>query len=84
MVGDLRQRIAQLRFGVHPVQLGSADVRVEGGAMFAAAVGASEQVVAPRDADATQRALGCRIVEVALTRPAHQIHESNNVNTFIY
>jgi hypothetical protein len=52
--------------------------------MFAAAVGASEQVVAPGDADATQRALGCRIVEVALTRPAHQIHESNNVNTFIY
>jgi len=52
MVGDLRKHMAQPGFGVDPVQLGRADQRVDGGRTFAAAVGASEQVVAPADGDA--------------------------------
>jgi hypothetical protein len=64
MVGDLRQHTMQPRFGDNPLQLGCADQRVDGGGTFAAAVGASEQVVAPADGDATQRALGCRVVDL--------------------
>jgi hypothetical protein len=54
----------QSGFGVDPVPLGSADQRVDGGRTFAAAVGTSEQVVAPADGDATQRPLGCRVVDL--------------------
>jgi hypothetical protein len=57
MVGDLRQDMGQPCIGVDPVQLGSADQRLDGGRTFAAAVGASKQVIAPADGDATQRPL---------------------------
>ena len=56
--------MTQLGFGGDPVQLGRADQGVDGGRTFAAAIGASEQVVAPADGDATQRPLGCRVVDL--------------------
>lgn len=64
VVCDQREHMAQPGFGVHPVQLGSADQRVDGGGTFVAAVCASEQVVAPADDYAKQCRLGRRVVDL--------------------
>jgi hypothetical protein len=64
MVGDVGEHMAQPGLGVNTVELGRTDQRVGGGGTLATAVGASEQVVAPADGDATQGALGGRVVDL--------------------
>ena len=64
MVGDLRQHMAPPGFGADPAQLGRADQRVNVGRTFAAAVGASEQEIAPADSYAAQCPFGCRVVDL--------------------
>ena len=64
MIGDVGQHMAQPGLGVNTAQLGRADQRVDGGGTLATAVGASKQVVAPANGNATQGALGGRVVDL--------------------
>lgn len=56
--------MAQSGSGVDTVQLGHPDQRVDGGSPFAARVGASKQVVAATDGNATQSAFCCGVVNL--------------------
>ena len=47
MVGDAREHLAQVSFGIDVVELGGADQAVNCGGTFAAGVGACEQVALP-------------------------------------
>ena len=60
----MRQHVTQPGFGVDTVQLGRADQRVDRGSTFAAAVGASKQVVAAANSNATQGAFGRRVINL--------------------
>ena len=60
----MRQHVTQPRFGVDTVQLGRADQRLDRSGAFAAAVGASKQVVAAANSDATQSAFGRRVINL--------------------
>lgn len=64
MIGDIGQHMAQPGLGVDTVELGRADQRVDGGGAFAAAVGASKQVVATADGHAAQSAFRRRVVDL--------------------
>jgi hypothetical protein len=64
MVGDLRQRMAQPGFAIGPVQLGRAGQRVDGDRPLGAGVGASDQVIAVADGDATQCLFGGLVVNL--------------------
>ena len=63
-MGDIGQHMAQPGLGVDTAQLGRADQRVDGGGAFAAAVGASKQVVAAADGHAAQSAFRRRVVDL--------------------
>ena len=47
MVGDARQDVLQIRFGIHPVQFGRADEAVDRCRPLAAGVGSSEEIILP-------------------------------------
>jgi hypothetical protein len=59
MIGDMRQHVTQLGFGLDTVQLGRADQRVDRGGALPAAVRASEQVVAT-----VEGAFGCGVINL--------------------
>ena len=59
MIGDACEHLAQVGFGIEPVQLGRLDQGVEGGRAFGPKVGTGEQVILAPDRDAAQRPLGC-------------------------
>jgi hypothetical protein len=45
MVGDTREHVAQILFGIQAVEFGRADQGIEGGGAFAAFIGAGEKVI---------------------------------------
>ena len=55
VVGDAREHVAQVRFGIDVVQLGRAEQAVDSGGAFAAGVGAREQVIFATQRDYAQR-----------------------------
>jgi hypothetical protein len=46
MIGDVRQHMPQIGFGIEAVELGRTDEGVEDGGTFASAIGAGEEIVA--------------------------------------
>jgi len=60
----MRQHVTQPGFEGDTVQLGRADQRIDRGGAFATAVGAGEEVVTAADGDATQGALGRRVIDL--------------------
>ena len=68
VVGDAAEHVAQVGFGIEPVELGRADQAVDRGGALAAGVGAGKEVVLPSQRDGTQGPLGGVIVCVLLRR----------------
>src|SRR5262245_36158056 len=64
MGGEPGEDVAQVGFGVEPVELGGLDQGVHGGGPDAALVGAGEQPVFSSESDATDGALGGVVVDL--------------------
>lgn len=58
MIGNAPEHMAQIRFGIHTVELGAPDQTVEDSGTLASAIGTGEEVVAAADGNRTQSSLG--------------------------
>ena len=64
MTGDIRQHMTSLGFRGDTIELGRADQQVVRCGALTVAVGVGEQVVAATDGDATQDAVGRRVIDL--------------------
>src|ERR1039458_9955930 len=67
VLGNAREHVAQIGFGIESVELGRADEAVDGGGALAAGVGSGEEVVLATDCDSTQSAFGRVVINLQLT-----------------
>jgi hypothetical protein len=63
MIGDVRQHMPQIGFGIETVELGRPDEGVEDGGTFASAIRAREEIVAATDGNPTQGPFGCGVMD---------------------
>ena len=64
MLGDAPKHVAQVRFGIEPIELGRLHQAVDRGGALAARVRAEEEVVLAAKAHAAQRSLGRIVVDL--------------------
>ncbi len=73
MIGDVRQHMLQIGFGIEAVELGRPDEGIEDGGAFASAIGAGEEIVATAHGNPTQGPFGCGVIDLdaAIVQVAH-------------
>jgi len=64
LIGDVRQHMPQVGFGIEAVELGRTDEGVEDGCSFASAIRAREEIVAATDGNPTQGPFGCGVIDL--------------------
>jgi hypothetical protein len=64
VIGDMREHMAQIGFGIEPVEPGRPDEGIEDSGAFASAVRAGEEVVATTDGNTAQGSLGCGVIDL--------------------
>ena len=67
MIGDTRQDLAQVGFGVESVEFRRANQAVDGCSTLAARVGTREQIVLPTQRDHAQRSFGGVVIDLQTT-----------------
>ena len=72
VIGDAREHVAQVGFGIEAVELGRADQAVDRGGALAAGIGAAKQVVLATQSYSAQGPLGCVMPRPGLCRVGPQ------------
>lgn len=64
VVGDAGEDVAQIGFGIHVVELGGLDERIDGGGAFATGIRSGEEIVLATERNSADRALGSIVVDL--------------------